>query len=644
MPNRQLTIWHYILLIGLMLTTIGLHRIAFGERNYREDEINTVHAAKIMSPSEITVWMATNIHPPAWRLFADSWIDAFGDDESVVRWSSVFANFLTLALLFRLGTDLLDWKMGVYALMLLGLYPIVASYMNELRPYPYLILFVTGLHLFFWRWIRTRQFRYMLLYIIFGILALYTHYYAIYIFPVHFIFMLLVVRWHPTFYFKTISMWFFIGLSFLGWIIPFIHGFTVRQSGGIFYALPNRIEGLSLLYERLRFEPHDLGLFLLLIGLSTPLFFNIRRESAYQQRWARYRAMFYPALLLILTVLLAWGANTLIRNVTARNMTIVIPTVVLLMALGLRSLPKPAPIIIGAILFLGTPQTLPSPVSNGPYREIVASMSETYQSDSLLITEFSEAWRWLMPTAFTLMDFTPIEMSKNQMLHLLNKDDRAHSQGPPDRLVNIYHSIDIEQLDTFAQHHEQLWLLQQGGGNSHRDLLQLWLKANYAHLRTIQWDDEDFPTTYSLSEYARAPENANLMLQADETFGLYAWSLKESIDVPPCQAITIESWWKTQQASQNPYTLTLILADDNGQVAISESVPADVFTTEWLTDAYYRDITTLTIPCDISAGSYNLLLGMKDNITGDSLALTYPDGNDIGTLFYLTTLNTQESE
>jgi len=641
--NNKMTLQRYLLLITAIVLMIGLHRTAYGDRNYRQDEINTIHAAKLMNPSEITFWMATNIHPPAWRLLADSWIDAFGDAESVVRWSSVLANLLTFALLFRFGTDLLDWKLGLLAVIILGLYPTAASYMNELRPYPYLIMLVAGLHLFFLRWIHTQKFRYMVGYIVFGILALYTHYYAIYVFPAHLIFMVLTVRWNRSFYVRTFTMWVFIGLSFIGWLIPFVHSFTVRQSGGIYYALPNNLAGLQLLYQRLRFKPEELGQILLLLGLSTPLFFAFRHRVRSNQRWLNYQPMLYPALLLISIVVIAWSANSIIKNVTDRNMTIILPTVVILMGLGLRALPKPAHVIFIGILFLGAPQALPQSESNGPYREIVATMAPTYQPDSMLITEFSTAWQWLMPAAYTLMDFAPVNMSKQQMIHLIDIDDRAHSHGPPDRLVNVYQSFDAERLDNLVQNHSQLWVLQEANGNSHHEDLTFWLSTNYARLQQVVWESNDFPTQYTLTEYARIPDNADLMLTANDSMELYAWELKNSVDVSPCQAIEVESWWQTNSPINTPYTLTLVLADDNGQVAVHEQVPANTFTVEWEVERYYRDISQLTIPCDIAQGSYNILLGIKETITGEPLSLAYPDGNSIGTLTYLTTVHTQGS-
>ena len=80
-----------------------------------------------------------------------------------------------------------------------------------------------------------------------------------------------------------------------------------------------------------------------------------------------------------------------------------------------------------------------------------------------------------------------------------------------------------------------------------------------------------------------------------------------------------------------------------GSLQIVDKVPADRFTTEWKPNRYYRDRTTLEIPCELETGQYPLLLGMKESMTGESLEISYPDGNTIGTLYYLTTLYVQNN-
>lgn len=638
--------WVSFLVVGFILLISFLHFDVYGGRNYREDEINSIHGAFTKNPIEIVKWMSTDLHPPGWRLFADFWVDSFGGAETVTRWSSTLINILTFALIFQLGRHLVDWRVGLFAIALLGLYTPAANAMNELRPYPMLIMLTTALHLVFYCWLHNPNGKLMIIYILLGILATYTHFFAFFIFATHVVYLVIFVKFERTHWFHSIAMWFFIGLSFLGWILPFIHTITVPFRGGIYYALPEGLVGIELLIKRLRFRPENIGLFLLTFSLFTPMIatFGVQNWTTSKLRFRNHWNILFPSVLLIASFLIALFANSIVSSVTARNMIIITPTLILLMALGLRLLPIQASLILLVILTMDAPKQLSVSSSNGPYREMIQFMTETYEDDSIVLTEFSSGWRWLTPSAYFLMDFTPDKMSKSRMYHIVDPDDNVYLAGNfPELLNHVYQDISVDSLNEVIPNINQLWLLQQGGGTKTYDnILPTWLNKNYTRLRSIEWD-EPYPTNYTLTEYARIPDNADLMLRAGETFNLYSWSLKNSIEVNPCQTITIESWWQTNSPIDTPYTLILVLADDRGQVAIHERVPADVFTTKWEIDTYYRDISALTIPCDVAQGSYNLLLGMKNSITGESLPLAYPDENSIGTLYYLTTLNTQGS-
>ena len=141
------------------------------------------------------------------------------------------------------------------------------------------------------------------------------------------------------------------------------------------------------------------------------------------------------------------------------------------------------------------------------------------------------------------------------------------------------------------------------------------------------------------------PGTGDLDLRVGDSIRLLNWSLLHANDVEPCQSVRIESWWQLMTEDDTPYTLKLVLASEiaDRQLTAVDKVPADRFTTEWKPNRYYRDRTTLEIPCELETGQYPLLLGMKESMTGESLEISYPDGNTIGTLYYLTTLYVQNN-
>ncbi|MDE2818182.1 MAG: glycosyltransferase family 39 protein [Chloroflexota bacterium] len=638
MTNEKVAAAASTLAIALLMLLITiLHTGVYAGRNYREDEINSIHAALIKSPPEIVRWMARDVHPPGWRLFADFWVDSFGVAEAITRWSSQLLNLLTYALVFLLGRQLIDRKAAFYAVALLGVYGFAANGMYEFRPYAMLVALTTALHLAFYRWLVKPSSAVMILYVILGMAAIYTHFFAFYIFAAHAVFLLVFHRARRRVYLNSLLMWVFIALSFSAWIIPLLGVMLGPFSGGYYVDHPDE------LYHHLHFRPEIVFAFLLLLSLFAPRLLRRRGltgDAFSPLRWRRHWNLLFPLVLLLATLLAAGLANTLYGSLNARGLQSVVMLIALLMALGLRTLPIQAGGIMLLLLYVMAPQNIFIQPSNGPYREIVAAMGQRYENDSILLTEFDWAWRWLSPAAYFLMDFTPDRMSKERMFHVIGSNDSAHPPAYPDRLANIYTSFDPLNFDP-KRSHSQLWLLRQGGGNRWGKNIQDWLNRNYAFVRTTRWD-EPYHTSYELSEYIRAPQREEPLLVAGDSMQLFDWTLLDSVDVQPCQAVTVESWWQLEAEDRTPYTLNIILADSDGdgQLARTPSVPANVFTSDWVANKYYRDLSVLPIPCeDIEAGSYPLLLGLVETITGDELTLSYVSGDVIGPLYYLTTLN-----
>ena len=617
----------------LILGNTLLHTYVYGNRNYREDEINTVHAAQTLTAQQIVLWVASDVHPPGWRLAAAAWIDLFGTSEAVVRWSSKLINLLSFALVFQFGRQLIDRRVALYAVALMGLYGFASNSMYELRPYALLIALTTALHLVFWRWMIRPKGKLMVAYVWLGVAAVYTHFYALPIFAAHALYLVVFRRIDRRFAYHTAAMWFFIAVALLPWLLPLIQTVSGTFASG-YYAV-----SLTGLVEEIHFRPGAVFEFLLiasLVALKGTLGYSTGRTAL---RWYPRSRLAYPLFLLLVTFAIALAVNTAWSVLNPRGFTTVTMLVAIMMAMGLRPLPSKLAAILICLLYLHAPASIFVQPSNAPYREIVQKMSPTYQNDSVVVTEFRWAWRWLQPAAYFLMDFTPDTISKHRIYHLVDPFDSAYQPAYPDELVNITNRF---VPDTFASQlstHKQLWHLTEGGGNVLGDDFDDWLNQNYALIESNEWD-EQFVTSYALNEYARVPDHQGPMLRAGDELQLYAWELEGPIEVAACLTVTVESWWQLKNETERSYSLGIILSDADGdsQLAIQDSIPAEVFTTEWQMDRFYRDRTTLEVPCGIAEGRYNLLLAAKETVSGAILPLRYPDGSAISNEYYLTTL------
>ena len=634
--NRPLAV---LAAASLILIVALLHAQVYGNRNFRQDEVFVTRLSSLYSWSSLVVDTANDPGPPGWRLLADTWMDYFGRSEEIARALSKLINLVTLALLYQLGNQIFGRRVGLYAIVLLGVYGFAANAMYELRPYPLLIMLVTALHLLFYRWLQQPSRILMLAYTAAGIAAIYTHFFSAFVFPAHAICLVILTRFERKLWLNSLLMWVFIGISVLGWLLPFLQAILIVMPGGIYYAIPPGWAGILHFYSQSKFQPEIVYQFLMLASLLAPMMTRRLSPSYHRLQFRQGIRLLYPPILLVSTILIAYASNAVVSNFSLRNVVMFAPLIAVSMALGLRLLPTRAALIVLLVLMLHAPENLRVQVENAPYREFVQTMSSSYQVNSVVVTEFDWAWRWLMPAAYYFMDYTPDKMSKHRQFHLVEPRDSAHPPNYPDELVNIFKTFEPAAFEQQLPSHKQLWHLTEGGGNDLGDDFDDWLNQHYALIQSVEWD-EQYVTSYALHEYARVPDHQGPMLRAGDELQLYAWELEGPIEVAACLTVTVESWWQLNNETERSYSLGIILsdADGDGQLAIQDSIPAEVFTTLWQVDRFYRDRTTLEVPCGIAEGRYNLLLAAKETVSGAILPLRYPDGSAIGNEYYLTTL------
>ena len=625
----------------LILCLALLHSQAYRARNYREDEVGIVYQSHTYSTVKLVQYLgSSNIHPPGWRLLAKLWIAAFGDNENITRWPAALGNLVTFALIYQLGKHIGGRRAGLYAIFLLGMYGFAGSLMNELRPYPMLITLTTALHLLFFRWMRKPSSVLMFAYVFAGVAAIYTHYFALFIFPAHAVMLALFTRYQRKLWLDSVLMWLFIGLSFVGWLLPFLHSILVREPGGVTYSFVAAGANVWEYFESTSFAPAIIYQWLMLLSPLTAWKLRPFGTASGRLRIAGQFAGFLPVILLAALVLIAIGSDHLVGSFSVRNAVMFAPLIAVCMALGLRLLPDAAALILMALLLIHAPQNMEVQTTAAPYREIVQEMGASYHEDSIVVTEFHWARRWLLAAVHYLMYFTPDHIAPDRMFHIVDPFDGPHPIIYDDGPVNLYNWIHPEVFDSGLPTHEQLWHLSEGGGNVIGADFEAWLKQHYALVRTQAWD-EPYVTEYALSEYARAPQHDGPILLAGDSLQLYAWELEGSVEVEACQSVMVESWWQLKAGVDVSYSLGIILAeaDGDGQVAIQDSIPAEKFTSEWQAERFYRDRTSLQIPCTIEDGRYNLLLAAKETTSGAILPLRNPDGNEIENEYYLTTLH-----
>ena len=167
--------------LGLALAVLGggvLRFVGLARESIWLDEATSIIIAR-MDLASLVAWAAGDIHPPLYYLILHFWL-LLGDSEFVVRSLSAVLGVVTIAVAYALGEELFGPRAGLLSALLLALSPLHIWYSQEARMYA----LVTTLNLLasfcLLLALRRRQTHYWLGYVLCSVLALYTHYFALF--------------------------------------------------------------------------------------------------------------------------------------------------------------------------------------------------------------------------------------------------------------------------------------------------------------------------------------------------------------------------------------------------------------------------------------------------------------------------------
>ncbi|PDW01513.1 glycosyltransferase family 39 protein [Candidatus Viridilinea mediisalina] len=132
----------YSILICLTLLAFGLRMYRLDYRDYWDDEIISTFAARPDALTILTSISDYSVHPPFYYLSLHFWMQLFADDLFTIRVFSVLTSTLCVPLIYRLGQQLANSKVGLMAAALLAISPFQIFHSQQARMYPMLTLLV----------------------------------------------------------------------------------------------------------------------------------------------------------------------------------------------------------------------------------------------------------------------------------------------------------------------------------------------------------------------------------------------------------------------------------------------------------------------------------------------------------------------
>lgn len=463
-------------LVGLALLfalIIMWHTIVFADQNYRQDEINTVHAAYALDYAGVANWLLhEGTHPIGWRLFAIEWIRFFGMAESVTRFMSVLFTLVTLAGLYRLGKQLFDYKVGVISVITFGFMFFTAWHTHELRPYAPLMAIATWLAIFYLRWLKNQNFTNALVVVVLGGVGLQVHFYSALQMTMLFLFTLIIVNWDWVTILRSIGLFAAVGLSFSWWLPALYYGAFLSRESGISYALASDLQiFLSVHALTMGFPLLSLGIFLPLKKYYPHVVKNL---SAFDYKF-RYPIHWRQLYLLFLgggTFVIAWTLNYFVSSFGFRNLLIMMPFYCLTLGymIGIQ---KPRFrnltivwfvalwIIVG---FTGVFRMY----DNIPLHEMYDYINQSFDEDTALITEVNMTNRSSETIVYYMMDRLPVRPSTEDIYSIAEPQfmDEEFFVYTIERSLNRADDTDTEtlhQFEEFLSQYDHLWYIEYVG-------------------------------------------------------------------------------------------------------------------------------------------------------------------------------------
>ncbi len=627
----------YIAVALLILAIVAVHTHHFAGHNYRQDEAWAIHRAilRVEERGLVSHTLDTLINYTTENFVLDVWVTLFGHTEPITRFLSTLYTALGLAFLYRLSADLFDRKVGALSVFILGSLSFFQFFGHETRPYTALAAGTIAFQFFFLRYLRHQQLRYGVPALFVALISIYQHLFAAYVIASQVIFWVIFVPWNRRLYLRVLGLFALIGLLSIPRVLVNLNFY----GGGIGYGLLNEWNSVRIVFDQIQIKPEALGQMLALTGILLPAGYLFKRGKIHGFRFGLEWPKLYIILVPLSIAVMAILSNLMFRNVTPRNLIILLPPLAILVAFALRHFPWQAQAVI--VVFIAIPflTTFKMYINNTGYREAIEFMSPYYEpEDSRVVILAQLNWEH-PPLVYYLRERTSFGLKNEDVFHVYG--ERLSLDTWPDVPVNSEFRFGAENrqhLLDFLGESRQLWLIEGSRwsvGASYVDLIE---ETYYPH-RSMSTNEKDYMPVLTVTEYRRIPDDLSDIFLFGEDIVLRQWQLQASVQVSACQTITLESWWQTSNSLDTNYSMTLVIADADGQgITQTDDIPAGIFTQQWLPEKPYLDERTVTIPCDTPPGEYLLLTGIYDYETVESLAVSTPDGTPLGELAYLTTL------
>lgn len=541
------------------------------------DEGWSIWAASAPHLEAILHNVATDRHPPLYFLALGIWRTVAGESRLALRALTVFGGLLTAAATYRIGADWFGRRTGLYAALVLAVLDIAIYYGQEVRHYGWLTLFAALSWLFFLRLLRVPNRPAALGYILSSAAMLYTLYFgALVLLAQGITWLLWRVGWREKL--RIVGAWLVIGLLYLPWLI------VILQQQAAFLG-----DGISGYPGTIATTPENLlPILALVFGAQVALaggLYVLGAVDALQRPTIQARAVVLGGGgLFLLMIALSLRFDFL----AARTLVFLTPLLAVIVGVGFTGLSANTARVLAAavviVLLLDQPVIQPRLDSDTAAQAVAAQFSagdviilETGWDDNAFAYEF----RLALPDGTPIIRTLPYTDPAAELRPLLNDYRRAW-------VIQWLQAPAVLPALTAADDWQMVLALDTPVG--------------------VQYDGLYGDATIRARLFAR-PDLSDERWQFGDRFALHDALLADT--ARPGQPLPVDLWWSAHGPVDRDYSSGVFLMDSGGAVVSEAHSPVSAEpTSTWSPGAIHHDRRTLSLPSDLPAGAYTVLVNL----------------------------------
>ncbi|MBI2845728.1 MAG: glycosyltransferase family 39 protein [Chloroflexi bacterium] len=628
MFGRFVILRHNIVFIALLLTFLSflLRIYLISDQPLRGDESFTIQFSARPLEQVFPEIATVEPNPPLYYLLFNWWVALTGQSEFSTRFFSLLFGVLCIPLVYRLGEVMGRKDVGLVAALLIGINPFQIWHSQDVRLYtlwPAITLFS---FIFLILALEKKRSLYWMLYGLFSLAGLYTHYFHAFILLAQNIYFITqVVHWRPShdagdkrsMWQKWFALQGTLVLLYLPWLLITNRPTTYHPSG----QAPEAFEVFPLLAGTFGVGETVPGEFSLLAGWLLILLslLAVVAELRKEQR--------YLLLLLIHILIPALGVYLLSQwrpFFRERYLNALAPGFYLLWGYGLIAI-----------------------------RDRFANGRNWLLSIGLAI--------FALAAAYSLNNYwnDPAYAKSQNWPRLANFLEKNSGSGDviifnyPDPTLDYYY--DGSALLLIVPHGFTTPAIKRETVETLWDLINRYQRIWLLPLRHPAWDKEGLVETWlnlhSRVEQRRSPAGFPLLLYIPELVGeeeiqnhldlrlgdslqLAGYTLQEEGPIlSPGETLPLTLFWKALRPVEESYHVFVHLQDQEGRIVVQQDNPPQEGkypTNLWATGELIRDEYRLIIPPDTPPRSYHLTVGLYLLDSGERLAVFDTQGNVLG--------------